>query len=92
MHSNDFLNNLEHEFNDKNSDYKFLVIGSGQSAAEITNHLSDHYPNANIELCLRNYSLRPADETEFSNEIFSSHSAKNFLLMMKNLKKSVTRF
>ncbi|WP_081299275.1 SidA/IucD/PvdA family monooxygenase [Gilliamella apicola] len=55
MHSNDFLNNLEHEFNDKNSDYKFLVIGSGQSAAEITNHLSDHYPN--IELCLRNYSL-----------------------------------
>lgn len=55
MHSNDFLNNLEHEFNDKNSDYKFLVIGSGQSAAEITNHLLDHYPN--IELCLRNYSL-----------------------------------
>jgi L-ornithine N5-monooxygenase len=89
MHSNDFLNNLEHEFNDKNSDYKFLVIGSGQSAAEITNHLSDHYPNANIELCLRNYSLRPADETEFSNEIFSSHSAKNFFAYDEKLKEKV---
>ncbi len=78
-HSDDFLHSLETDFTDANSDYKFLVVGSGQSAAEITLHLADEYPNAKVDLFFRNYALKPADETEFVNEIFDSETVENFL-------------
>lgn len=89
MHSNDFLRNLGKSFDDKNADYKFVVVGSGQSAAEITMHLADEYPNSKVDLCFRGYALKPADETEFVNEIFGSEAAQEFLNYSDKLRKKV---
>ncbi|WP_435949495.1 lysine N(6)-hydroxylase/L-ornithine N(5)-oxygenase family protein [Psychrobacter sp. DM8] len=78
-HSEDFLYSLETDFTDKHAKYKFVVVGSGQSAAEITMHLADEYPNAKVDLYFRTYALKPADETEFVNEIFDSDTVETFL-------------
>nr|WP_317199053.1 SidA/IucD/PvdA family monooxygenase [uncultured Psychrobacter sp.] len=78
-HSEDFLYSLETDFTDKHAEYKFIVVGSGQSAAEITMHLADEYPNAKVDLYFRTYALKPADETEFVNEIFDSDTVETFL-------------
>ncbi|RDL30816.1 uncharacterized protein BP5553_10161 [Venustampulla echinocandica] len=49
---------------------KFAVIGSGQSAAEIFNDLSERFPDAQVKLIIKGRSLRPSDDSPFVNEIF----------------------
>lgn len=49
---------------------KFAVIGSGQSAAEIFNDLSERFPLAKVNLIIKGSSLRPSDDSPFVNEIF----------------------
>ncbi|KAL3418492.1 L-ornithine 5-monooxygenase [Phlyctema vagabunda] len=51
-------------------DLKFVVVGSGQSAAEIFNDLWTRFPEAEIRLVIKGDSLRPSDDSPFVNEIF----------------------
>lgn len=76
FHSNEFIRSLQSNYPDKHKAYKFVVVGSGQSATEIFCHIAQHYPNATVTQCIRGYAIKPADETEFVNEIFSSASAE----------------
>ncbi|MGP4952897.1 lysine N(6)-hydroxylase/L-ornithine N(5)-oxygenase family protein [Psychrobacter sp. T6-1] len=88
-HSEDFLYSLETDFTDKHAEYKFVVVGSGQSAAEITMHLADEYPNAKVDLYFRTYALKPADETEFVNEIFDSDTVETFLTYNDDFRENI---
>lgn len=89
MHSNDFLKNLERNFINRDTRYNFVVVGSGQSAAEITMYLANNYANSKVRMCFRGYALKPSDETEFVNEIFGSEAAKEFFQYSYELKKRV---
>jgi L-ornithine N5-oxygenase len=42
---------------------RFAVVGSGQSAAEIFNDLSERFPNAEVKLIIKGASLRPSDDS-----------------------------
>jgi L-ornithine N5-oxygenase len=42
---------------------RFAVIGSGQSAAEILNDLSERFPDAQVRLVIKGASLRPSDDS-----------------------------
>lgn len=42
---------------------KFVVLGSGQSAAEIFNDISERFPNAEVKLIIKGRSLRPSDDS-----------------------------
>lgn len=42
---------------------RFAVIGSGQSAAEIFNDLSERFPNAQVRFIIKGASLRPSDDS-----------------------------
>lgn len=46
---------------------RFAVIGSGQSAAEITLHLRKTFPNAHVSLIFRASALVPSDDSAFVN-------------------------
>lgn len=70
FHSNDFLRSLRREFTDLNAPYRFVVIGSGQSAAELFRYLYMNYPKADVTATLRRFAYKPADESHFVNEIF----------------------
>ncbi|HSU83784.1 MAG TPA: SidA/IucD/PvdA family monooxygenase, partial [Thermoanaerobaculia bacterium] len=50
--------------------YRFVVVGSGQSGAELFCYLLNHYPNADITAAIRRYSYKPVDDSDFTNEIF----------------------
>lgn len=70
IHSSAFLNRLATNYPDQNRDYRFLVIGSGQSAAEMFKHLYTTYPNAKVSLVTPNIGFKPADDSEFVNKLF----------------------
>ncbi len=70
FHSQDFLHRLRRDYSDREAPYRFLVVGSGQSAAEIFQFLLARYPNATVTAALRRFAFKPADDSHFVNEIF----------------------
>lgn len=89
FHSNDFIQSLQSNYPDKTAAYQFVIVGSGQSATEIFCHIAQHYPNARVTQCIRGYAIKPADETEFVNEIFSSASAELLYNMEDDIREKV---
>lgn len=71
FHSQSFLMKVRRHFPQPDAPYRFIVVGSGQSAAEIFQYLFSHYPNATVTAALRRFAYKPADESEFVNEIYS---------------------
>ncbi|MFT4230283.1 MAG: SidA/IucD/PvdA family monooxygenase, partial [Microbacterium sp.] len=57
---------------------RFLVVGSGQSGAEVAAYLHDAYPNAQVHISLRRFGFTPADSTPFANRIFDATSVDEF--------------
>jgi L-ornithine N5-oxygenase len=70
FHSNDSMLRLKSDFADKSAAYRFIVVGSGQSGAELFNYLMTHYPNADVTAAIRRFSYKPVDDSDFTNEIF----------------------
>ncbi len=68
-HSCDFLCGLE-ELRDRARCGRFVVIGAGQSAAEVTAHLHSGLPDAEICAVFSRYGYTPADDSPFANRIF----------------------
>lgn len=70
FHSHEFLERLRRDFPDRRATYRFAVVGSGQSAAEIFQYLYSHYPRADVTAAIRRFAYKPADSSHFVNEIF----------------------
>jgi L-ornithine N5-monooxygenase len=71
FHSSHFLQQVARCFPDRLAPYRFVVVGSGQSAAEIFQYLFSQYPNATVTAAMRRFAFKPADESEFVNEIYA---------------------
>ncbi len=71
FHSQTFLQQVRRHFPDPAAPYRFVVVGSGQSAAEIFQYLFTNYPHAEVTATMRRFAYKPADESEFVNEIYS---------------------
>jgi L-ornithine N5-oxygenase len=48
----------------------FVVVGGGQSAAEVTEHLHTRFPEAQVLAVFGRYGYSPADDSPFVNQIF----------------------
>lgn len=70
LHTSQFLQRKERDFGDRNKPHRFVVVGSGQSAAEIFENLCNDYPNADVTAAIRRFAYQPADDSHFVNEIF----------------------
>ncbi len=70
IHSNQFLHRIQRDYPDVDRPYRFVIVGSGQSAAEIFQYLYSKYPNADVTSTMRRFAYQPADESHFVNEIF----------------------
>ncbi|HYL04597.1 MAG TPA: SidA/IucD/PvdA family monooxygenase [Thermoanaerobaculia bacterium] len=71
FHSQGFLSQVRRHFPREDAPYRFIVVGSGQSAAEIFQYLFSHYPNAEVTAVMRRFAFKPADESEFVNELYA---------------------
>jgi L-ornithine N5-oxygenase len=67
-HSSEFLS----KFNKRTpGDLKsVMVVGAGQSAAEITRFLYDSLPHAEVSAVIPSYGYSVADDTPFANQVF----------------------
>jgi L-ornithine N5-oxygenase len=70
FHTQDFLHGLEAHYADRENAWHFVVVGSGQTAAEAFQYLYTHYPNAQVTAAVRRFAYKPADDSHFVNEIF----------------------
>lgn len=57
---------------------RFVVVGSGQSAAEVADHLHHRHPDAEVCAVFRRYGYAPADDSPFANRIFDPGAVDEF--------------
>lgn len=70
FHSHEFMVRVDRGFPDRAARHRFVVVGSGQSGAEIFYCLLNRYPNAEVTATVRGFGYKPADESDFVNEVF----------------------
>jgi L-ornithine N5-monooxygenase len=78
FHSSAFLGRVHQEFPPADTPFRFVVVGAGQSAAEVVHYLLDHYPRADVIGVIRGFGYRPMDESHFINELFSPQTVDTF--------------
>ncbi|MFD4658717.1 lysine N(6)-hydroxylase/L-ornithine N(5)-oxygenase family protein [Kitasatospora sp. NPDC058444] len=67
-HSSEFLHRLA-EF-PAEAPRRFVVVGAGQSAAEVADHLHRTFDGAQVCAVLSRYGYSPADDSPYANRIF----------------------
>ncbi|MFD8329993.1 lysine N(6)-hydroxylase/L-ornithine N(5)-oxygenase family protein [Streptomyces lydicus] len=79
FHSSTFLPSID-RFHQRGRDlpHRFLVVGAGQSAAEVFRYLAREFPYADITLAHRGFALVPANSSPLANEIFDPASVDLF--------------
>jgi L-ornithine N5-oxygenase len=68
---------------------RFLVVGSGQSAAEVAAYLHDSYPDADVHASFRRFGYSPADDTPYANRIFDPEAVDDFYTAPPELKQQL---
>ncbi|MGU3499516.1 lysine N(6)-hydroxylase/L-ornithine N(5)-oxygenase family protein [Mycobacterium sp. C31M] len=57
---------------------RFVVVGAGQSAAEVTDYLHVNYPDAEIHGVFAKYGYSPADDSPYANRVFDPAAVDDF--------------
>ncbi|RKR85906.1 L-ornithine N5-oxygenase [Micromonospora pisi] len=75
-HSRDLLFNLDRQA--VTAPARFVVVGAGQSAAEVTAHLHERFPTAEVCAVFSRYGYSPADDSSFANRIFDPGAVDDY--------------
>jgi L-ornithine N5-oxygenase len=57
---------------------RFVVVGAGQSAAEVAALLHEQFPRAEVCAVFARYGYSPADDSSFANRIFDPEAVDQF--------------
>ncbi|MFF8946817.1 lysine N(6)-hydroxylase/L-ornithine N(5)-oxygenase family protein [Streptomyces sp. NPDC014864] len=57
---------------------RFVVLGAGQSAAEVADHLHRTYPAAEVHAVFSRFGYSQADDSPFANRIFDPSAVDDF--------------
>lgn len=71
---------------------RFLVVGAGQSAAEVVAYLHEAYRDAEVHASLRRFGYSPSDDTPYVNRIFDPASVDDFYTAPPELKKRLLAY
>lgn len=89
-HSSQLLHRLP-EF-DERTPNRVVVVGAGQSAAEIAGHLMDRYPAAEVCSVFTRYGYSIADASPFANRVFDPAAVDDFYDAPADVKQSLLRY
>lgn len=89
-HSHHLLERLK--ITDTTSPCRFVVLGAGQSAAEVTDYLHRHYENAEIFAVLSRFGYSQADDSPYANRIFDPKSVDTFYAAPDEVKSALMRY
>lgn len=70
FHAQELVQRLARDYSDRDGRHRFVVVGAGQSAAEIFHHLITTYRRADVTATIRRIAYKPLDDSDFINEIF----------------------
>ncbi|MFC9896307.1 lysine N(6)-hydroxylase/L-ornithine N(5)-oxygenase family protein [Nocardia sp. NPDC127579] len=57
---------------------RFVVLGAGQSAAEVVQYLHSTYPEAAVHAVFAKYGFSPSDDSPYANRIFDPAAVDDF--------------
>lgn len=84
-HNHDLLTRLEGL--PDTSPSRFVVVGAGQSAAEVTAYLHRRFPKAEVCAVFSRYGYSPADDSSFVNRIFDPAAVDEFFAACPEVKR-----
>jgi L-ornithine N5-oxygenase len=73
-HNRDLLSNVERV----KDPARFVVVGAGQSAAEVTAFLHEKFAEAEVCAVFSRYGYSPADDSSFANRIFDPAAVDDY--------------
>ena len=76
-HNLDLLQRVE-AFPTEPEPRRFVVVGAGQSAAEVVDFLHRRFPTAEVCSVFARYGYTPADDTPFANRIFDPEAVDHY--------------
>ncbi|MEV6608552.1 lysine N(6)-hydroxylase/L-ornithine N(5)-oxygenase family protein [Kutzneria sp. NPDC051319] len=71
---------------------RFVIIGAGQSAAEVAALLHDEFPHAEVCAVFARYGYSPADDSSFANRIFDPEAVDQFYRADEPVKDRLMRY
>ncbi|GGU27478.1 GNAT family N-acetyltransferase [Lentzea flava] len=74
-HSDELLSRLEKVDSDPR---RVVVLGAGQSAAEVVEYVHRRYPHAEVCAVFGRYGYSPADDSPFANRVFDPAAVDTF--------------
>lgn len=76
IHNHAFLYDLERLPSRRHD--RYVVVGAGQSAAEVTAYLHEMSPTVEVHSVFAKYGYSPADDSPFANRIFDPDAVDDF--------------
>jgi L-ornithine N5-monooxygenase len=76
VHNHGFLHHLEQL--PGHTHHRYVVVGAGQSAAEVAAYLHDQSPTNEIHGVFAKYGYSPADDSPFANRVFDPDAVDDF--------------
>ncbi len=71
---------------------RFVVVGAGQSAAEVTDHLHGRFPRAEVYAVFSKYGYTVADDSSFANRIFDSAAVDHYFQAPETVKERLRAY
>ena len=71
---------------------RFVVVGAGQSAAEVVAFLYERFPAAEVCAVFSRYGYSPADDSAFANRIFDPAAVDTFFDAPPDVKQSLVDY
>lgn len=71
---------------------RLVVVGAGQSAAEVTAHLHDRFPGAEICAVFARYGYSAADDSPFANKVFDPEAVDVFHGAPEEVRRDLGRY
>jgi len=68
---------------------RLVVVGAGQSAAEVTDYLHRAFPGAEVCAVFAKYGYTPADDSSFANRVFDPRAVDDFFAAPEDVKRTL---
>jgi L-ornithine N5-oxygenase len=83
---------LLHRIDDVGEPARCVVVGAGQSAAEVTAFLHDRFPAAEVCSVFARYGYSPSDDSSFANRIFDPDGVDAFYSAPEDVKQRLMKY
>ncbi|GAA1669800.1 lysine N(6)-hydroxylase/L-ornithine N(5)-oxygenase family protein [Kribbella yunnanensis] len=87
-HNRELLDRVE-QLGDDAAPRRVVVVGAGQSAAEVTGFLHERFPSAEVCSVFSRFGYSPADDSPFANRVFDPDAVDEFYSAPEDVKQQL---